>query len=212
MWGISNSNFQIIESLHYNIWSKRMTKAKKQSNFSCNVLLDSLWLAQLVVSYSFFTRSSNTDALIPIKCFCHIITCNRSLFEFFFFFEKMANDFREWYHFLFRDPLDTSQFIGWTLEYIYQMISGIAYLVISMIFASFFMTICFNHMAFCQQMQALINKLKQEINEGRNDRKKTLLILCEIVQLHTSTKEWVNDCYNFVEYSTVEYSPRWPFC
>lgn len=43
------------------------------------------------------------------------------------------------------------------------MISGDLYLIISMLFASFFISVCLHHRAFSDQFQALLNQL-----DGRN--------------------------------------------
>lgn len=51
------------------------------------------------------------------------------------------------------------------------MISGDLYLIISMLFASFFISICLHHRAFSEQFQALLNQLNSSTNAQKHDER-----------------------------------------
>lgn len=86
---------------------------------------------------------------------------------------------------------------GWIGEYAFQMISGDLYLIISMLFASFFISICLHHRAFSEQFQALLNQLDISIDEAARKnvqqyhmrQKRIHVLLNGIVQFHTLTTE-----------------------
>lgn len=100
-----------------------------------------------------------------------------------------------------RDHIDRENINGWIAEYTFQIISGTFYLFISVVFASFYISVCLQHCAFSDQIEALIKQIRHEIkrpvNDYDNQRIKTsyqreteiMLQLCELVQLHSSTKE-----------------------
>lgn len=77
------------------------------------------------------------------------------------------------------------------------MISGDLYLIISMLFASFFISICLHHRAFSEQFQALLNQLDISIDEAARKnvqqyhmrQKRIRVLLNGIVQFHTLTTE-----------------------
>lgn len=104
------------------------------------------------------------------------------------------------------DPWSNNYLYGWIGEYTFQMISGDLYLIISMLFASFFISICLHHRAFSEQFQALLNQLdirnkelatdevaqkyderNQQCNSIRRNRINVLLK--NIVHFHTLTTE-----------------------
>lgn len=95
---------------------------------------------------------------------------------------------------------------GWIAEYTFQMISGDLYLIISMLFASFFISVCLHHRAFSEQFQALLNQLDvkskeviadeevQKIDERNQQynhmaKKKIHIFLHRIVQFHILATE-----------------------
>lgn len=93
-----------------------------------------------------------------------------------------------------RDPWSHESLIGWSIEYTFQVISGGSYLLISMVFASFFICICLHHHSFSKQFRGLLNILEVEIKKfhdhhSKSQHKKIILLLCQLVQFHTSTKE-----------------------
>lgn len=83
---------------------------------------------------------------------------------------------------------------GWIAEYAFQMISGDLYLIISMLFASFFISICLHHRAFSEQFQALLNELsacaaaqvhaEQNQNDNVMRKKRIRTLLQRIIQFH----------------------------
>lgn len=90
-----------------------------------------------------------------------------------------------------RDPWSMDNLYGWIGEYTFQMISGDLYLIISMLFASFFISICLHHRAFSEQFQTLLNQL--DISTGVADKKgfqenqqhnRIRILLNGIVQFH----------------------------
>lgn len=108
-------------------------------------------------------------------------------------------------NFNFRDPWSYNHLFGWIGEYTFQMISGDLYLIISMLFASFFISVCLHHRAFSEQFQALLNQLdvkskelitqtaqkhdeqNQQYNHMR--QKEIHMLLHRIVQFHILTTE-----------------------
>lgn len=101
----------------------------------------------------------------------------------------------------FRDPWSYNNIYGWIGEYAFQMISGDLYLIISMLFASFFISICLHHRAFSEQFQALLHQLNvrndaliagmaAQTHDERNrqynhmQRQKIQTLLHRIVQFH----------------------------
>lgn len=102
------------------------------------------------------------------------------------------------------DPWDYDTLYGWISEYAFQMISGDLYLIISMLFASFFISVCLYHRAFSEQLEATLNQLNelsikataaQVHDEERNKqlnfmrRKRIYALLHRIVQFHVLLTE-----------------------
>lgn len=92
---------------------------------------------------------------------------------------------------IIRDPWSHQDIIGWIVEYIFQLISGSSYLFISMIFASFFISVCLVLNAFCKQFRALLDDLQYDNFEDLKRKKTTKLLLYKLIDFHTTTKEWV---------------------
>lgn len=95
---------------------------------------------------------------------------------------------------------------GWIGEYAFQMVSGDLYLIISMLFASFFISVCLHHRAFSEQFEALLHQLKvrndelmaETTSQGHNERnqkyidmrrQKIDMFLHRIVQFHILATE-----------------------
>lgn len=102
----------------------------------------------------------------------------------------------------FRDPWSYDNLYGWIGEYTFQMISGDLYLIISMLFASFFISVCLHHRAFSEQFEALLNQLNAKNDELIADRTAQVhdecnhmrrqnirIFLHRIVQFHILTTE-----------------------
>lgn len=106
-----------------------------------------------------------------------------------------------------RDPWSYKNLYGWIGEYTFQMISGDLYLIISMLFASFFISVCLHHRAFSEQFQALLHQLNVRNDElvagmmaqghdernqqqyNHRQRQKIRIFLHRIVQFHILTTE-----------------------
>lgn len=101
--------------------------------------------------------------------------------------------------FYYSDPFDGHHIDGWIAKYIFQTITGDLYLFISMIFASFFISVCLHHCAFSKQFEMLINQISgqsecqeyegQRMENNRDHDRKILFMLCKLVEFHASTKE-----------------------
>lgn len=97
-------------------------------------------------------------------------------------------------YFSSRDPWNNDNLYGWIGEYAFQMISGDLYLIISMLFASFFISICLHHRAFSEQFQTLLNQLNASIdvaaqNHHQMRQNRIRILLDGIVQFHILTTE-----------------------
>lgn len=94
-----------------------------------------------------------------------------------------------------RDPWSYDNLYGWIGEYAFQLVSSDLYLIISMVFASFFISVCLHHRAFSEQFEALLHQLNARNNaliagmaahghDEPNQRHKIQIFLHRIVQFH----------------------------